>query len=84
VEETNESKENHRPAGSHWQTLSHYAVSSIQIEMTGEKNYTDLCPRWNTVHLPRTGHRSVSAPRTEHRSGSTWTMLDVKEVNIFI
>jgi hypothetical protein len=36
--------------------------------MTGEKNYTDLCPRWNTVHTPRTGHRSVSAPRTKHKS----------------
>jgi len=28
VEETRESRENHRPAASHWQTLSHNVVSS--------------------------------------------------------
>jgi hypothetical protein len=38
VEETKEPGENHRPTGSHWQTLSHNVVSSTPCHERGSNS----------------------------------------------
>ena len=41
VEETGVSKENHRPATSHWQTLSQNVVSSTHHSFSSERHWLD-------------------------------------------
>jgi hypothetical protein len=42
MEETRVSKENHRPAASHWKTLSHNVVSSTPCQLEDQNNLINI------------------------------------------
>ena len=70
VEETGVPRKNHRPVASHWQTLSHNAVSSTSLHEHGGLNGSVALVRRSI--FPNVGHPYV------------WTLLFLVWINLYI
>ena len=82
VEETGVPGENHRPVASHWQTLSHNAVSStLRHELAVHRrrtNNTMAKSRWTknkNNDRQKTLHRKLEIEQHEPRWNKGWTQM---------